>query len=399
MSNQAGFSKERLSRMHQVMAGHVERGEIPGLVTLVWRNGECHVDAIGKTEFGGNEMMKRDTLFRIASMTKPIVAAAAMILVEECVLRLDEPVERFLPELADRRVLRQIDGPLDDTVPANRSITLRDLLTFRLGIGAVLAPPGSFPIQKAIEAAGLAPGPNPPILAPDEWMSRLSSLPLVHQPGESWMYHTGSDILGVLLSRASGMTLEKFLRERLFTPLGMKDTGFSVPEQKRNRLSTSYMIKPGTGELVVHDGSTESRWANPAFESGGGGLVSTVDDYLTFCLMLLGKGSYGSTRVLSRSTVELMTSDQLTQRQKEQAHIFFEDHSGWGLGMGINIRRNSLWSTPGRFGWDGGVGTSGYTDPAENMVGILMTQRMMQSPEPPRVFSDFWTTAYQALSN
>lgn len=211
------------------------------------------------------------------------------------------------------------------------------------------------------------------------------------------MYHTGSDILGVLLSRASGMTLEKFLKERLFTPLGMKDTGFSVPEQKRNRLSTSYMIKPGTGELVVHDGSTDSRWANPAFESGGGGMVSTVDDYLAFCLMLLGKGSYGSTRVLSRSTVELMTSDQLTQKQKEQAHIFFEDHSGWGLGMGVNIRRNSLWSTPGRFGWDGGVGTSGYTDPAENMVGILMTQRMMQSPEPPRVFSDFWTTAYQAL--
>ncbi|MFJ9501303.1 serine hydrolase domain-containing protein [Brevibacillus centrosporus] len=276
--------------------------------------------------------------------------------------------------------VRQIDGPLDDTVPAKRSITLRDLLTLRLGIGAVIAPPGSFPIQKAIEAAGLAPGPNPPILAPDEWMSRLSSLPLVHQPGESWMYHTGSDILGVLLSRASGMTLEKFLKERLFTPLGM-------------------MVKPGTGELVVHDGSTDSRWANPAFESGGGGLVSTVDDYLVFCLMLLGKGSYGSTRVLSRSTVELMTSDQLTQKQKEQAHIFFEDHSGWGLGMGVNIRRNSLGSTPGRFGWDGGVGTSGYTDPAENMVGILMTQRMMQSPEPPRVFSDFWTTAYQALSN
>ncbi|WP_411503380.1 serine hydrolase domain-containing protein [Brevibacillus centrosporus] len=249
--------------------------------------------------------------------------------------------------------VRQIDGPLDDTVPAKRSITLRDLLTFRLGIGAVLAPPGSFPIQKAIETAGLAPGPNPPIIAPDEWMSRLSSLPLVHQPGESWMYHTGSDILGVLLSRASGMTLEQFLTERLFTPFGM-------------------MVKPGTGELVVHDGSKDSRWANPAFESGGGGLVSTV---------------------------ELMTSDQLTQKQKEQAHIFFEDHSGWGLGMGVNIRRNSLWSTPGRFGWDGGVGTSGYTDPAENMVGILMTQRMMQSPEPPRVFSDFWTTAYQALSN
>ncbi|QRG68462.1 serine hydrolase domain-containing protein [Brevibacillus choshinensis] len=393
----AGFSKDRLSRLHHAMAGYVERGEMPGVVALVWRNGETHVDAVGKLAFEAHEPMRRDTLFRIASMTKPIIAAAAMILVEECVLRLDEPVDRFLPELANRRVLKQIDGPLEDTVPAKRGITLRDLLTFRLGIGAVMAPPDSFPIQTAMKEAGFAPGPNPPAHVPDDWMKNLSSLPLVHHPGETWMYHIGSDILGVLIARASGMTLGRFLKERIFDPLGMKDTGFSVSIEQAKRLATSYMLNPGTGELVVHDSPLDSRWSNPAFESGGGGLVSTVDDYLAFCLMMLGKGSYGSTRILSRPSVELMTSDQLTQEQKGKARIFFADHSSWGFGMGVNIRRDQLWSTPGRFGWDGGVGTSGYSDPAENMVGILMTQRMMQSPEPPRVFVDFWTSAYQAI--
>ncbi|MDF2684014.1 MAG: serine hydrolase [Brevibacillus sp.] len=394
-----GFSKDGLGRMHRAMAGYVERGKVPGIVGLVWRHGEVHVEAIGKLAVDGDDPMSRDTLFRIASMTKPIIAAAAMILVEECVVRLDDPIDRFLPELANRRVLKQIDGPLDDTVPAKRSITLRDLLTFRLGIGAVMAPPDSFPIQRAMKEAGMAPGANPPLHAPDEWMKKLGSLPLIHQPGESWMYHTGSDILGVLIARASGMTLERFLSERIFEPLGMKDTGFYVPAEKVKRLPTSYMTDPRTGELVIHDSPEDSRWENPAFESGGGGLVSTVDDYLAFCLMMLGKGSNGNARILSRPSVELMTTDHLTPEQKAGARVFFEDHSSWGFGVGINTRRNNLWSTPGRFGWDGGVGTSGYTDPAENMIGILMTQRLMQSPEPPGVFVDFWTSAYQAFAD
>jgi CubicO group peptidase (beta-lactamase class C family) len=213
-----GLSKARLGRMHDVMAGHVERGEMPGIVTLVSRRGETHVDAIGAKAVGGSDPMRRDAIFRIASMTKPITAAAAMILVEECKLRLDGPVDRWLPELADREVLKRLDGPLDDTVPADRPITLRDLLTFRLGIGAVMAPPGRYAIQKAMEEAGLAPGPNAPSHAPDEWMKRLGSLPLIHQPGEKWMYHTGSDVLGVLIARASGQALESFFRERIFEP-------------------------------------------------------------------------------------------------------------------------------------------------------------------------------------
>ncbi len=196
-----GLSSARLGRMHEVMAGYVERGHVPGMVTLVSRRSEARVDAIGVKAVGGSDPMRRDTIFRIASLTKPITAAAAMILVEECRLRLDDPVDRLLPELANRKVLRAIDSPLDDTVPANRPITLRDLQTFRLGFGAVMAPPGQYPIQEAIDEAGVSPGPNQSPHAPDAFMKRLGSLPLLHQPGEKWMYNTGSDVLGVLMTQ------------------------------------------------------------------------------------------------------------------------------------------------------------------------------------------------------
>ncbi len=196
MSN-GGLSEARLGRMHDVMAWHVERGDVPGIVTLVSRGGEAHVAALGAKAVVGGDPMRRDTIFRIASMTKPIAAVAAMILVEECRLRLDDPVDPLLPELADRKVLKRPDGPLGDTVPADRPITLRDLLTLRLGIGAVMAPPGRYPIQEAMDETELAPGPDSPSLPPDEWMRRLSGLPLIHQPGERWMYETGSDVLSV----------------------------------------------------------------------------------------------------------------------------------------------------------------------------------------------------------
>ncbi|MBD1383335.1 beta-lactamase family protein [Bacillus sp. IB182487] len=395
-----GFSKSRLDRMHDVMSGYVERGEVPGIVTLVSRRGEVHVETIGMKKVGGSDPMRRDTIFRIASMTKPITAVAAMILVEECKLRLDEPVDRLLPELSSRRVLKRLDSPLDDTEPASRAITLRDLLTFRLGIGAVMAPPGKYPIQKAMAEAGLAPGPNSLQITPDEYMRRLDSLPLIHQPGEKWMYHTGSDILGVLIARAAGQPLENFFRERIFEPLRMKDTGFHVPSEKLGRLPNSYIINPETGELTVHDEPGDSKWGRPpVFPSGGGGLVSTADDYLAFCQMMLNKGRYGNDRILSRPSIELMTTDHLTPEQKADAHIFFGGNRGWGFGVSVATRRDDLAGVPGRFGWDGGIGTSGYTDPKEEMVGILMTQRMMDSPNPPRVFLDFWTSVYQAIED
>jgi CubicO group peptidase (beta-lactamase class C family) len=397
-----GLSRARLERMHEVMAGHVERGAVPGLVTLLSRRGEVHVDAIGTKAIGGSDPMRRDTIFRIASMTKPLTAAAAMILVEECRLRLDDPVDRLLPELADRKVLRAIDSPLDDTVPANRPITLRDLLTFRLGLGAIMIFPERHPIQKAMREAGVAPGPFLPTHTPDELMKRYGGLPLVHQPGERWLYDTGSDILGVLIARASGMTLGSFLSERIFEPLGMEDTGFSVPEAEFDRLATCYWTAGGTGELTVFDEARGGRFASPpVFESGAGGLVSTVDDYLAFGRMMLNQGRHGSERILSRLSVELMTSDHITPEQKAASPFFpgFWDARGWGFGMSIITRRENLAAVPGRFGWDGGYGTSGYCDPEEDMVAILMTQRVWDSPIPPPVYLDFWTSAYQAIDD
>jgi len=397
-----GLSRARLARMHDVMTGHVVRGGVPGLVALVGRRGEAHVQAIGMMAIGGSKPMRRDTIFRIASMTKPITAAATMILIEECKLHLDEPVDEFLPELANRRVLKRLDGPLDDTVPAKRSITVRDLLTFRMGFGSVMAPPGTYPIQKAISELQIG-GDGPPRPAqtctPDEWIRRLGSLPLMHQPGERWMYHNGSDVLGVLIGRASGRPFETFLYERIFGPLGMNDTAFSVPPEKIDRLPGCYRRNQQTGALEVYDDAGNSQWSRPPpFPSGGGGLVSTVDDYFAFCRMMLGKGQHGRERILSRPSVELMTTDQLTPEQKAGTEIFFGEHSSWGFGVAITTRRTELWPA-GRFGWDGGLGTSAYSDPREDMVGILMTQRLMDSPEPPRVFVDFWTSAYQAIDD
>ena len=298
------LSKARLSRMHDTMASHVEHGEAPGVVTLVSRHGEVHVDAVGMKAVGCSDPMRRDTIFRIASMTKPITAAATMILVEECRLRLDDPVDPLLPELADRKVLRTIDSPLDDTVPAKRPITVRDLLTFRLGIGAVMAPPGRYPIQQALAESGLASSAGLPSLVPDEWMKRLGSLPLIHQPGETWLYDTGSDVLGVLIARASDQSLEAFLHERIFELLGVNNTGFSVPTEKLERLASCYSRNPETKAFEVFDDANDSIWSRPPiFPSGSGGLVSTVDDYLAFCQMMLNKGRYSRERILSRPSV------------------------------------------------------------------------------------------------
>jgi CubicO group peptidase (beta-lactamase class C family) len=397
-----GLSKTRLARMHDVMSDHVARGQVPGLVTLISRRGETHVDAFGMKTIGGREPMRRDTIFRIASMSKPVTAAGAMILVEEAKLRLDDPVDRWLPELADRKVLRSIDSALDDTVPAKRPITLRDLLTFRLGLGAVMVFPSKYPIQKAMEEAGVALGPMLASVSPDELMKRFGSLPLIHQPGEKWLYHTGSDILGVLIARVSGQTLGTFLQERIFAPLGMKDTGFSVPQAKLDRLATCYRTAGGSGGLAVFDEARGGRFASPpVFESGGSGLVSTVDDYLAFGRMMLNKGKHGNERILSRLSVELMTTDHITPEQKAASPFFpgFWDNRGWGFGLSIITRRDDLAGVPGRFGWDGGYGTSGYMDPKEDMVAILMTQRLWDSPAAPPVFLDFWTQAYQAIDD
>jgi CubicO group peptidase (beta-lactamase class C family) len=394
-----GLSKPRLERLRHTMADHVEAGEMPGLVALVSRRGEVHVDAIGKIAVDGAPM-RRDAIFRITSMTKPVSAVAAMILVEECKLRLDDPVDRWLPELADRRVLRSVDAAVDDTVLAKRAITLRDLLTFRLGYGMIPIFPDRYPIQKAIAEAGFAPGPVFPSFPPDELMRRYGGLPLIYQPGERWLYNAGSEILGVLIARAAGVTFGKFLHERIFGPLGMKDTAFHVPDVKHDRFATSYTRDHTAQKLQMFDDPVTGRFANPpVFENGAAGLVSTADDFNAFAQMMLNGGRLDGERILSRPSIELMTTDQITPEQKQGSELFLGDNRGWGMGLSVFTKRDDLYNTPGRFGWDGGYGTSWYSDPSEQLTGILLTQRMMDSAQPPRAFVDFWTLAYQAIDD
>jgi CubicO group peptidase (beta-lactamase class C family) len=397
----AGLSKLRLEQLHRVLSRHVERREVPGLVALVSRHDALHLETLGTMAVNDPAPVRRDTIFRIASLTKPITAVAAMMLVEDCKLRLDESIEAWVPELANRRVLKSMASPLDETVPAQRAITVRDLLTFRMGFGSVMAMPDTYPIQKLIREYRIGgDGPPRPAHGPgtEEWLQKLGSLPWMAQPGEQWMYHVSADVLGVLISRVAGQSLGTFMRQRIFDPLGMRDTAFHVPSKKCARLATSYVFDRQTNTLEVYDSVANSAWGpEPPFESGGGGLVSTIDDYYAFSRMMLNKGRHGREQVLSRATVELMTSDQLTPEQRAGGEIFFGTHGSWGLGMAVDIRRSEIFQTPGRFGWDGGLGTSAYTDPAEGMIGILFTQRMLDSPEPPKVFTDFWTLAYGAM--
>jgi len=392
----AKLSKARLDRLYDIMAGHVAAGAAPGLVTAISRRGEVHLDVIGTTALDGAQPMQADSIFRISSMTKPITALATLILLEECVLRLDEPVDRLLPELADRRVVRRIDGPIDDTVAAHRPITVRDLLTFRMGFGGYFGP---CPINDAAAPLQLGVGPPAPALPPepDEWMRRFSTLPLMCQPGERWLYHTGADILGVLIARCSGQPFETFLRQRIFEPLGMKDTAFAVPETERGRLVTSYVTDPGTGALGTYD-EPNGQWSTPpAFPSGGGGLVSTAADYLLFAQMLLRGGA----PLVSRPSIETMTADQLTPQQKAVSGFFPDDFDarGWGFGVGIVTRRDHPAAPVGQYGWDGGLGTIWRNDPSEQLVALQLTNAAWTSPRPPDVALDFLTGTYASIDD
>jgi CubicO group peptidase (beta-lactamase class C family) len=386
--------------MHAVLSRHVESGTVPGLVALAYQRGREHAEVIGTTGFGSSMPMRRDTIFRLASTTKPITAAGAMILVEECRLRLDDPVDEWLPELKDRRVLRTVDSPIDDTVPAKRPITLRDLLTFRSGYGEAFFLSPSCPFQAALSGAGLSLAEWPFAGTPDEFMKRLGALPLVHQPGERWLYHTSGEILGVLIARVTGTSLGEFLRERIFEPLGMADTGFSVPEADLHRLPACYGTDMVTGKLTVLQEAGGGYAAQPGgFESGAGGLVSTADDLLAFGRMMLVNG--GGERILSRPSVDLMTMDHLTPDQKAASPFFegFWDSRGWGLGMSVVTARRDVADGPGRFGWDGAFGTSWYVDPVEELVGVLMVQRRPDRLGLPPVTFDFWTSAYQLIED
>ncbi|HMI92350.1 MAG TPA: serine hydrolase domain-containing protein [Polyangiales bacterium] len=407
-----GAAAERMSggtraAVRDVMATQVAQGQIPGAVWLLARGDRVLADAVGVTTIGGSAPMRRDTIFRIASMTKAVTATAVMMLVDDGKLRLDAPAERWLPELANRRVLERIDGPLSATVPAQRPITVRDIMNFTLGFGALFDP--STPIQRAIAELQLVNSEPLPMTPhePDEWMRRLGTLPLMHQPGARWMYNTGSLIQGVLVRRAADRDFDAFVRERIFEPLGMRDTGFFVPSHKLDRFAgCGYFTLPETGEKTRMDlDGADSAYARPpVFPGGAAGLVSTVDDYLSFARMLLNGGVHHRRRLLSARSVREMTSDQITPAQKAATAAAaptpnpFADVWGmfatrsWGYGVSVITAPDTVSNVPGRYGWDGGFGTSWFNDPDRDLVGIVMTQSA------DFLFSDaresFWRAAY-----
>src|SRR4051794_8557965 len=383
------LTSQGLRRFHDVALSHVGDDKVPGLVALVAQGEDVDVVTGGTLSIGGMPVA-RNSLFRIASTTKPITAAATLALVGEGLLSIDEPVERLLPELANPRVLRRMDGPLDDTVPAERAITVRDLLTFTFGFGMAMemfAASSPWPIVAATQELKLATiGPPQPAGPPDPdtWIKGLGSLPLITQPGERWLYNTGAAVLGVLCARAAGVPYDDVLRTRIFEPLGMKDTAFFASDP--SRLLTSYV--PGEDGLNVWD-EPDGQWSRPpAFADGAAGLVSTVDDLLAFARMFL----HGGDPVLSPAAVAEMTSDQLTPAQRASSRGFLEGRS-WGFCQSVVTEGPYA----GAFGWDGGLGTSWLVDPGRDLTVIVLTQRMFESAQAPPVHVDLQNAALTAL--
>jgi CubicO group peptidase (beta-lactamase class C family) len=391
-SGSSGMSPQRLERVTAVVDKYIANGEVAGVVSLVYRHGTiAYVSAAGFQDREARTPMQRNTIFALASMTKPITAVATMMLVEEGKLRLDEPVDRLLPELAHRKVLNDPVGPLNNVREASRPITVRDLLTYRMGIGntGYAGIPDDAPIAKAF--AGVQTGPAQ---TADDYMRRLGGLPLLNEPGERFLYNTPSMVMGVLVSRASGMPFDEFLQARVFKPLGMVDTAFWVPENKRPRLATIYQQGSKPGTLVRSEGRRLSE--PPAFPSGSGGLVSTVDDYLKFARMMLHNGEVDGVRLLSRKSVELMTQDYLTGLPYKQFFIrdtFFSE-AGFGFGLQVQTKRLGLGPSAGSYWWAGATGVSWIADPKEDLIYLRMIQKLKGSGN----FGDeFQTAVYQAI--
>ncbi|GGK04606.1 serine hydrolase [Streptomyces camponoticapitis] len=378
------------TNLHDVLNAHVSEGPLPGAVALVARGDRVERAEVGSADAAGTTPLTRDSIFRIASITKPVIAVAVLMLVQDRRIALDETVDRWLPELASPMVVRTPASPVDDLVPAVREITVLDLLTFRSGHG--------FPSDFSLPAVAplfteLRQGPPQPqhVPAPDAWMAALSRIPLLHQPGEGWLYNTASDILGVLIARVSGRSLPEFLAERVFEPLGMADTGFEVPAAKRDRVP-HYYRQDGSGGLEPLD-TPDGQWSTvPPFPSGAGGLVSTVDDWYAFARMLLADGRAGDRTLLSPVSVRQLTTDHLTRPQRDASTLFLEGQ-GWGFGGSVDVTETDPWNVPGRYGWVGGTGTAAHITPSTGAVTILLTQLEANGPVPSTLLRDFWRYA------
>jgi CubicO group peptidase (beta-lactamase class C family) len=386
------FKADGLAKLKANLEAHVAEGRPPGLVALVALGGETQVVPAGAMAIDGAPVTG-DEIFRIASMTKPMTAVAAMMLLEEGKLRLEEPIERLAPELANRRVLKTMNGSLDDTVAARRPIILEDVLTFRLGWGIDFNHDAPF-----VKAAGELPGfgmPNPAWPGDDDaFLRELGQLPLQAQPGERWLYTLGANVLGVLVARAAGRPLDVVLQERIFEPLGMGDTGFFVPPDKQDRLITGYVND--NGRLAPFEPWNELYGKRPRFLAGDSGLVSTAHDYGAFARFMLSGTAPSGRRLLKTETLMAMTTNLLTPEQIKGGELILGPGRGWGLGLGVQVTASPYGVQPGAYGWDGGFGTSWFNDPARGLSAILLTQRVFDSPEPPPVHKSFWSDAYQA---
>lgn len=360
-----------LADNQSAIAEAVEAGLISGAVTLVWHRGDVlQVNEIGQRDIEAGLPMQRDTLFRIASMTKPVTVAAAMALVEEGKLALTDPVSRWLPELADTRVLVKPNGPLDETVAARRPITVEDLMTHRSGLAYAFSVGG--PISRAY-------GQVSPRQDQDHWLAELAALPLIHQPGERLTYSHGTEVLGVVLSRIEGKPLHVVLAERIFEPLGLTDTGFFISPDKRGRAATMYRIDEAGA--LQHDVMGPIPVKEPRFCQGGAGLVSTADDYLRFAQMMLGGGTVDGIRVLSEASVASMRTDRLSEEQKQQPFLGAPFWIGRGFGLNLSVVTDPAKSAQlfgagglGSFGWPGAYGTWWQADPANDLILIYLIQ-------------------------
>lgn len=383
----------------EVLKRHLLSGYLTGAVALIGHGESAEVVLIGQQSKETADPMRRDSIFRIASMTKPLTTAAAMMAIERGRLHLDDPVSRWLPELDSPRVLRQISSSLDDTVRASRPITVEDLLTSRAGLGIVLAPPDTYPIQRRIAALRL-PGFGPPDpgspLTPDAWLRKVASLPLMAQPGEQWMYNTSSCLLGMVLTRLLRRPLPEVLNKLIFEPLGMRDTSFFVPEGKRERLVSAY--RPEAGRIELYDSPATSAWRTPpSFPDGASGLVSTADDFFTFSHMMLAHGLVRGGRLLADASVNAMTSDHLTASQRLAGAAILGAGRSWGMGMSVVTDRTAGDLPLGAYGWNGGLGTSWVADPASGLTAVLLTQTAFTSSTPPHVHEEFWRAVFSPM--
>src|SRR5215472_1096268 len=370
-------------KLADIAGAAVARGDAPGVVAAVSLGDETYVTAAGAMAAGGPPM-RPGTLFRISSITKPVTAAVVLGLAEDGLIGLDEPVDRLLPELAGRRVLRRPDGPLADTVAAERAVTARDLLTFTWGFGmqgAMFMAPEPWPIVTAVAERELSSfGPANPDTTPEPgtWMARLGELPLLAQPGERWLYSAGSQVLGVLAARAAGAPFEDVMRERVLAPLGMRDTAFHAADS--GRLATAY--ENVDGKLTVRD-PPDGQWSRPPrFPDGAAGLVSTAADLLAFGRMLRRGGG----EVLTARTVAEMTRDQLTpaQRARVWPGFSFLGDRGWGYGVSV---------TEWGYTWEGGSGTAWSNVPDLDLTVVVLTQRAADETGLPAVCDEVLNAA------